>query len=120
MGKLSAPCCGLVFSAVFLAALVPFVSGEGCTTACDSCIAAFGATFSDGVTDEACHECATGENIYWPCDANTIHLCDCVGKGKPEAPRDSSSTGSACDSTCDTCVAAEGANDSAGVTDLDS
>ena len=84
--------------------------GPQCTSDCDSCVAAEGATHSHGVTDHHCAMCADGYP-WWPCDPTMIDKCLCKGEPKPK-PKPA-----ACTEDCDTCVAAEGATHSHGVTD---
>ena len=60
--------------------------GPQCTSDCDSCVAAEGATHSHGVTDHHCAMCADGYP-WWPCDPTMIDKCLCkMENGEDPAP----------------------------------
>ena len=60
--------------------------GPQCTSDCDSCVAAEGATHSHGVTDQHCAMCADGYP-WWPCDPTMIDKCLCkMENGEVPAP----------------------------------
>ena len=60
--------------------------GPQCTSDCDSCVAAEGATHSHGVTDQHCAMCADGYP-WWPCDPTMIDKCLCkMENGEDPAP----------------------------------
>ena len=66
----------LVLALLAVLALIEVVLGLPCHEGCGACVAAPGATVSNGIRDIDCERCRTGYR-WWPCGEATRELCLC-------------------------------------------